>query len=192
MEEKLVHGGDIYSPALVRADFSANLNPLGMPERVRLAAQEAVLHSQAYPDPLCRKLRKALSESEQLPADWILCGNGAADLIFRLAFGLKPKKALLCAPSFADYQAALEAAGSEIVWFDLEEREEFQVTPRILDAITPETELMMLCNPNNPTGQTIEPPLMRRILNRCAETGTFLMVDECFLDFLEQQPALTV
>lgn len=64
-----------------------------------------------YPDALCRDLTRALSEKEQLPEENILFANGAAELIFALTQALRPKKALIAAPGFAEYEAALSAAG---------------------------------------------------------------------------------
>ena len=85
---ELVHGGDW---AGYRArfghdalDFSANVSPLGLPQGVADAIVAALPTADRYPDPLCRELRTALSRAEQLPEPWILCGNGAADLIYRL------------------------------------------------------------------------------------------------------------
>ena len=84
---QLVHGGDWmgYREQFGRdaLDFSANVSPLGLPKGVADAITAALPQADRYPDPLCRTLRAALSEAEGLPAEQILCGNGAADLIFR-------------------------------------------------------------------------------------------------------------
>ena len=85
-----IHGGDVYRyPHML--DFSANCNPYGMPEGVKKAAKEAVEKADCYPDVECTALRKALSLEEQVPMEQIICGNGAADLIFGLVLALKPK-----------------------------------------------------------------------------------------------------
>ena len=105
-----IHGGDVYRYPHV-LDFSANCNPYGMPEGVKKAAKDAVEKAECYPDVECSRLRKALALEEEIPYEQIICGNGAADLIFGLALALKPKKALLLAPSFAEYQQALQAVG---------------------------------------------------------------------------------
>ena len=92
---QLVHGGDW---AGYRAqygqdalDFSANVSPLGLPEGVAKAITAALATDDRYPDPLCRALRAKLAVHETVPAAHILCGNGAADLIFRLAWAAKPR-----------------------------------------------------------------------------------------------------
>lgn len=185
---QLTHGGDWfgYRQRFDRAglDFSANVSPLGLPEGVKAAAAASLVHADRYPDPLCRELRAALAERESVPAECILCGNGAADLIFRFALALRPRRALLCEPTFAEYRTALELTGCEIDTFLLPEETDFELPEAFLSRITPETDVVFLGQPNNPTGRLVPPKRMRRILERCRETGTVLAVDECFLDFL--------
>lgn len=192
---KLVHGGDW---AGYRAefgcdalDFSANVSPLGLPAGVAAAITNALPTADRYPDPLCRELRAALAGAEGVPADWILCGNGAADLIFRLALAVRPRRALLPAPTFAEYEAALQTVGCAVQRVFLREENEFAVTEKFIDAVTPETDIVFLCQPNNPTGQVTPPALVERLVRRCAECGAVLAVDECFLDFLPDRDALT-
>lgn len=192
---ELVHGGDW---AGYRAefgcdalDFSANVSPLGLPAGVAAAITNALPTADRYPDPLCRELRAALAGAEGVPADWILCGNGAADLIFRLALAVRPRRALLPAPTFAEYEAALQTVGCTVQRVFLREENEFAVTEEFIDAVTPETDIVFLCQPNNPTGQVTPPALVERLVRRCAECGAVLVVDECFLDFLPDRDAWT-
>lgn len=192
---KLVHGGDW---AGYRAefgcdalDFSANVSPLGLPAGVAAAIINALPTADRYPDPLCRELRAALAGAEGVPADWILCGNGAADLIFRLALAVRPRCALLPAPTFAEYEAALQTVGCAVQRVFLREENEFAVTEEFIDAVTPETDIVFLCQPNNPTGQVTPHALVERLVRRCAECGAVLVVDECFLDFLPDRDAWT-
>lgn len=192
---RLVHGGDW---AGYRAefgcdalDFSANVSPLGLPAGVAAAITNALPTADRYPDPLCRELRAALAGAEGVPADWILCGNGAADLIFRLALAVRPRRALLPAPTFAEYEAALQTVGCAVQRVFLREENEFAVTEEFIDAVTPETDIVFLCQPNNPTGQVTPPALVERLVRRCAECGAVLVVDECFLDFLPDRDAWT-
>lgn len=192
---ELVHGGDW---AGYRAefgcdalDFSANVSPLGLPAGVAAAITNALPTADRYPDPLCRELRAVLAGAEGVPADWILCGNGAADLIFRLALAVRPRRALLPAPTFAEYEAALQTVGCAVQRVFLREENEFAVTEEFIDAVTPETDIVFLCQPNNPTGQVTPPALVERLVRRCAECGAVLVVDECFLDFLPDRDAWT-
>ncbi len=190
MKDK-IHGGDVYRHKNA-LDFSANMNPLGTPEAVIRAAAESLREIHNYPDIRMEALRRELSRYEQVPEDYLVCGNGAAEVIFMLALALRPRRALLPAPTFAEYEQALRLTGTEISCFELKEEEGFRVTERILEAITPGTEFLMLCNPNNPTGTLIEPELMSRILERCRRTGTFLAVDECFQDFIDEPDRYTL
>lgn len=192
---ELVHGGDW---AGYRArfghdalDFSANVSPLGLPQGVADAIVAALPTADRYPDPLCRELRTALGRAEQLPEPWILCGNGAADLIYRLVWALKPRRALLPAPTFAEYAAALESVGCEVKRKTLHEADDFAVTEAFVQAVNQSIDLVFLCQPNNPTGQITPPELVQRLVRRCADCGAVLVVDECFLDFLQQRDALT-
>ena len=131
-----VHGGDIYTLAEEYAgpilDFSANVNPLGLPEGAREAAERSLADCAHYPDPLCRELRAALGERFSLPEEEILCGGGAAELLFRLALALRPRRALIPQPAFAEYAAALEAAGCRWEPFFLREEEGFALDEEAL------------------------------------------------------------
>ena len=185
---QLVHGGDWagYRAEFGRdaLDFSANVSPLGLPEGVARAITAALPTADRYPDPLCRELRAKLALHEGVPAEQILCGNGAADLIFRLVWAKKPRRALVTAPTFAEYATALESVGCTVERFFLREQEDFAVTDAFCAAIRPGVDMVFLCQPNNPTGQLASPGLVEKLLRRCEACGAILAVDECFLDFL--------
>ena len=192
---QLVHGGDW---AGYRAqygqdalDFSANVSPLGLPEGVAKAITAALATADRYPDPLCRALRARLAAHEAVPAAHILCGNGAADLIFRLVWAAKPRTALLPAPTFAEYAAALETTGCTVRRHFLREDENFAVAEAFISAVDEHTDMVFLCQPNNPTGQVTPLVMVQKLLRRCADCGAVLVVDECFLDFLAARDALT-
>ncbi len=191
---KLIHGGDIYSarerlgkqenpPAIL--DFSANINPLGLPEGVKQAIRDAADSFDIYPDPLCRELVSGLAIREGVPREWILCGNGAADVIYRTVYAVKPKKVMVLAPTFAEYEEALNAADCGVVHFELREENGFQAGNGLPDALDESLDMLFLCNPNNPTGQLMKKDLLLKILRRCKELDILLFVDECFNEFLE-------
>lgn len=193
MKDQLTHGGDWAGFALAHGcpplDFSANISPLGVPGGVQKALRDAAGQADRYPDPLCRELRAALSAHEGVPAEWVFCGNGAADLIFRAVLARRPRRALVTAPSFGEYEAALETVFCQVEHFILGAETGFALDERFLEVITPETDLVFLCEPNNPTGVTTGPALLTRILERCRETGALLVLDECFGDFLDAPEA---
>lgn len=186
--KKLIHGGDVYrNPDCI--DFSANINPLGPPDSVKEAVAACVNDIAHYPDVQCRTLKRRLGRAEQVEEEKLIIGNGAAELIFALGYTLRPKRAILPQPTFAEYEQALLAAGCEVFHYPLSEETGFRLTEDFLQALTGETDIVFLCNPNNPTGVLTERELLIQILERCKEKQIFLVVDECFLDFVEEPEA---
>lgn len=180
-----IHGGDVYRHPQV-LDFSANINPLGTPEGVIRAARESMARIAQYPDVRKEALIEALSVYEHVPEEWLICGNGAAELIFALGQALRPKKALLLAPTFAEYGRVLSGIGCEIRPFFLQDETGFFVGSEIKKVLTEDLDLVFLCNPNNPTGLLMDPKLLREVVSLCREKKIWLVVDECFLDFVPQ------
>lgn len=179
------HGGDLYSRE-IRLDFSANINPYGTPQAVKDAVAGSVEALRCYPDPYCRGLVKAIAAFEQVDPRRILCGNGAAELIFSCCMALRPRKALVLSPCFSEYETALQVFGTEVDHYLLRQEANFALTEEFLNDLERfDGELLMLCNPNNPTGQVTERPLMEKILEVCRRKGIFLFIDECFLDLTQ-------
>jgi threonine-phosphate decarboxylase len=183
--EQYRHGGEIYDKE-INWDFSVNTNPLGLPEGVKNALIKNMDYYTLYPDNRCTGLVTELSEYEQIGREYIICGNGASDLIFRLCYAIKPKKAMVTAPAFSEYEKALKEAGCEIEYAYLTEEEEFLVTGRLLEELNETLDLLFLCNPNNPTGGLISPELLKDIIKYCQQYNIFLIMDECFLDFIDE------
>lgn len=179
-----IHGGDIYKYK-PKYDFSANINPLGVNEAILTAARDSLRDIASYPDVRCGRLRNSLSSKLHVPGEYLYFGNGAADVLFTLVLASKPKKALLVSPTFAEYEQALQSVDCEIAYYELVSANGFSVAENYLNALTPDLNMAILCNPNNPVGNTISHELLLRILNRCAELNIILVVDECFNDFLE-------
>ena len=194
----LTHGGDWagfaaeYGAKAPLLDFSANVSPLGMPAGVAAALAACAPGCDRYPDPLCRALSEAIGQAEGVPAEWVLCGNGAADLIWRAALALRPGRALVTAPAFAEYEAALDAVGCTVERYALRETDSFRLDEGFLEAIRPGVGMVFLCEPNNPTGLTSPRPLLLRVLERCRQAGALLVLDECFGDFLADPAAHTL
>lgn len=186
------HGGDIYSQE-VELDFSANLNPLGLPQAVRRAAADSLADSAAYPDSRSRKLVKALAAYHGVKEEWVICGNGAADLIFGLALAVKPDRALVTAPAFSEYEQALAAVDCRVSYLDLLEQDGFGLNrERLLEKLAEGPRLVFLCNPNNPTGVPIPREDVEWAAGACREIGALLAVDECFCDFLDDPGSCSV
>lgn len=184
-----VHGGDIYrNPGVL--DFSANCNCFGMPESVREAAVRGVYDANAYPDPECEALREAIASYEGVEPSQILCGNGASELLLAVVNALKPKRALLAAPCFLEYERVFAAAGAQIEWHLLSERDEYFPGEDFLDALQrTDADMVILTNPNNPTGTLLPQEYVQQVVKLAGEQGITLVMDECFLDFLDTPDA---
>ena len=184
------HGGDVYDGE-IQLDFSANTNPYGTPQGVLDAITAALPRVHQYPDPYCRELVKTISEFEAVPKDWVLCGSGAAELIYSYCEALRPGRAMELAPTFSEYSLALERVGCQVERYSLKKENYFSLTEDFLPALErSRPDVLFLCNPNNPTGPEIALPLLEKILDVCEEQGTCLCVDECFLDLSDDGVSL--
>lgn len=204
----LPHGGDWAGFEIEYGekplDFSMNVNPMGIPAGVCDAIAKAASGADRYPDPLCRQLRETIAEAEstdvvRIKAEQVFCGNGAADIIFRLAKALNANAKtdietptlFITAPTFSEYETAFAAEGWEIRRHLLPEGNGFRLDESILGEIDQLSDsdkgpvALFLCEPNNPTGVTTDPALLISILERCQQTGTILVIDECFNGFLD-------
>lgn len=179
-----VHGGDIYRYGNV-LDFSSNINPFGTPDGVVEAIQRAALTVGGYPDVECRKLKKKISDKTGINSDCIFCGNGAAEVIFAITAALRPERALVQSPAFAEYEQALSACGCKTEYFLLDEKKDFVPGEDFIDAVTEDYDIVFLCNPNNPTGVLLDREYVTKVARRCKEKKAYFVLDECFLDFVE-------
>lgn len=183
------HGGDRTGMFL---DFSANVSPLGVPDGVRDALSAAASAVDRYPDPLCQELREAIAAADGVSSAFVLCGNGASDLIFRMVLAGGPKRAVVVAPTFSEYEAALSLSDCAITRYPLRAERAFRLDADFLNVLTPETDMLFLCQPNNPTGVTVPKALLLRVLRRCREIDCRLILDECFLGFLDHPETFTL
>lgn len=182
------HGGNIYRYGRHMLDFSANLNPLGMPELSKKAIIENVDSYENYPDPFSTELRRVIGRYHGVDERRICCGNGAADLIFRIALALKPERALIAVPTFSEYEESLKVAGSRIEFHYITEENGFRIDGGLREKIKEETfDAVYICSPNNPTGVPVERDIMCGVADICSETGTRLVIDECFADFMQDE-----
>ena len=168
-------------------DLSANINPLGMPKGVMDAIETEATNCDRYPDSSARELRERIARFENIDPEWIFCGGGASDIIFRLPAAARAKKVMVTAPAFSDYERAATVFGAETVRYGLSAAGDFVLDSGFPGAIEAEKpDLVFVCNPNNPTGKLAEAGLIEEILERCRDAGAYLVCDECFLDFTEQ------
>lgn len=186
--KKYQHGGN--TDKCIKYDFSANINPLGMPENVKKILTEGIEMYSFYPDPDNSDLIKAISEYENIPAKNILCGNGAADLIYRIVSAVNPSKALLFAPSFSEYEKALTDSRCIIEYYYLKEENGYAIKDFDSDLLS-DKDICFLCNPNNPVGNVTDINILKKIINDCNKHNVILVIDECFMDFVLNGSNLT-
>lgn len=188
------HGGNVVevaeylgiSPASL-FDFSANINPLGPPERVRAIARDNLSVIERYPDIEYRHLHAALAKGVGCEQSQVLAGNGETELIYLLVRHLNPHSALLLTPGFAEYRRALEQQGCEIIDYALTEEHGFQPDDSLLVAIeTQRPDCVFIATPNNPTGLMPDSALLHRLILLCELHHIHLIVDEAFIDFLPE------
>ncbi|MFU0883534.1 threonine-phosphate decarboxylase CobD [Kluyvera cryocrescens] len=192
---KSAHGGNTREAAALLGigadkllDFSANINPLGMPESLKQAIINNLNCAERYPDVEYQQLHQALAAHHGVPASWILAGNGETESIFTLVHGLKPRRAMVVAPGFAEYRRALETIDCKIETYTLREEDGWQLTERILSALTADLDCLFLCTPNNPTGLLPDRALLDAIAERCRSLDIALILDEAFIDFIADEP----
>ncbi|MGM9539122.1 threonine-phosphate decarboxylase CobD [Anaerovibrio sp.] len=181
-----VHGGDVYSagsPLGHWLDFSANINPLGLSERVKQAITDNIEGLVHYPDPMGRALKQAVSASYNLPEKSVVLGNGAAELFYVYFHAMRPERVLLPVPSFSEYEKAARSADAEIKYFYLQEQDDFRLDFAGLQEAMDDCQAVVLGNPNNPTGELLGREAVEAFVRAAGKNGTDVMVDESFLDF---------
>ncbi len=178
----MIHGGEIYDKR-IELDLSVNLNPYPCPQQVRDSLIEAIDDVDKYPDIYQTDFRVKVAEASGLiTADNVIGGNGASELISAIVRYLNPKKVLIPIPSFYGYRhALLPYSDVEIEEYSLKEENDFSLSEDLCNHINDGTDLVIIANPNNPTGRCIGVDVLEKIVEKCADTDTALIVDECFL-----------
>lgn len=164
--------------------FGANVNPLGLSEQVKEALAKNLDCITVYPDRNYSALRAAISSYCNVAQNTIMVGNGSTELISLFIQCRHPKKAVLIAPTYSEYERELTLCGSECIYYYLKPEENFCLSLSDLEAFLPlDTDLLILCNPNNPTSSLIPASQLRSLLQLCAKKEIFLLVDETYVEF---------
>lgn len=183
---KYNHGGEKYDKH-IELDFSANVNPFGMPPEVVdvLSDRKNINGFVDYPDSSCLTLRQAIAENKGISEEKVFCGNGASDIIYRLCFAVKPKKAVLAAPCFSEYEKAVRASGGEISFYDTNEENNFCIQSDFVSFVEKEKpDIVFICSPSNPVGVMTEETILEKIAELAEKDGFIFVVDECFGEFV--------
>lgn len=192
------HGGNIQEISEIYQmdkdrliDFSANINPLGIPEGVKRVLTKGIEELVHYPDIRYRSLIQSIAAFHELPEEFVYPANGAAEAIFMLGRTFKVDKLLLLAPTFMEYEAAFSQQQTEFCYFNLEQRDfQWSISELIQSAIKQQATGICICNPNNPTGQLLKQTELDKLLIFCRENEIVLIVDEAFVDFTREENSL--
>lgn len=164
--------------------FGANVNPLGISPMLRKNLADHIDAITAYPDREYTDLRAAISAYIGAPMEHIMVGNGSTELIGLFIEINHPKHALLLSPTYSEYEREIRLTGGQCDYYYLKEKDGFRLnTKDLLKHVTDETDLLIICNPNNPTSTAIFQDDMRTILSHCQKTNTFVLIDETYIEF---------
>lgn len=184
-----IHGGAVYEaarrlriPPEKILDFSANINPLGPPSGV-ITGTAGDRSITSYPD--LTDFVTALSDKLQISPEKIVVSNGSTALIFAAVRALKPRRALLIEPAFAEYRRALQSVDAEAYEMVLQETDAFQPDFSSINKSLRlrRYDLVVLNNPHNPTGAVYSREAIEGVVQQAAEVGAFMILDEAFIDY---------
>ena len=191
VDQAPLHGGNIYAAAQELGvswrdilDFSANINPLGPPPGLKKRLFSTFGLVENYPDPLAEAWRRELGQKIGLPPDHIAAGNGTTGQMYVLARVLRPRRPVVVAPAFAEYEQSLARIGIKPKQAGCRLSENFDLTPQVADRIFKfEPDAVYLANPTSPAGRLIDPEIMDRVLTLADRSGATVILDEAFVDF---------
>lgn len=197
MSRSYDHGGNVFTAARELGvapdqviDFSASINPLGMSSSVRSALIGSLGSLIHYPDASHKELKQALGEFHDLSPDHFTIANGSTELIYNLPSLIPGRKALIVSPSFSEYVRALNQHHWEVQHFILKPENHFSIdTDELERVLAGGFDALFICNPGNPSGKLYPEQTIEKISTLCLAAGTFLVLDEAFMDFCEEASA---
>lgn len=166
--------------------FSANVNPLGLSDQLKSSLSEKLDVITSYPDREYTALRHVIGEYCDADYRHVIVGNGSTELISLIIQLRHPRKALVLGPTYSEYEREVTLAGGSCTYFPLQEESSFSLDESALnDCLIQGVDMLLLCNPNNPTSSLIPRAQMRRILDACKRLDIFVAVDETYIEFTE-------
>lgn len=166
--------------------YASNVNPLGISPMARQTLIDNIDAIKAYPDRDYISLKTSISKYCGADKEQLILGNGTSDLIRLTLDTLSPKKTMIIGPTYAEYGRAAHLTGSEVETYMLKNWDDFELdVDMFLKALKESIDLLIICNPNNPTGKAITREQMDEILKRCLELDIFVMVDETYVEFVK-------
>ena len=188
------HGSDIEAASayyhIPKEDivcYSSNVNPLGLSESLKKALSDHLDVLSAYPDRNYCSLKSALAKYCDAPSEYFLVGNGSTEMISVLIHTRRPKKALIISPTYSEYGRELSLIGCVLDEYVLKENNNFQLDFDDFSNCMKNRkyELVILCNPNNPTSSALNVSEIRTMLEICRSYHSFLMIDETYVEFTD-------
>lgn len=172
--------------------FSANVNPLGISPKLRKGLSERIDAITGYPDREYTSLRKCIASYVGTDMEHIVVGNGSTELISLFIQLTHPKKAFILGPTYSEYEREISLGGGSSHYYRLEESVDFKLDFEALrNELSAEFDLLVICNPNNPTSTAIPNSEMRKILDFCKQKDILCMVDETYVEFTENIDQIT-
>ncbi len=166
-------------------NFSANVNPLGISPLLREALASNIGAIAAYPDRDYASLREHIAGYVGTESRNVAVGNGSTELISLFIRIINPKKTLILAPTYSEYEREVTLAGGKCHYYALPEENGFQLDlGHFQEQLTPGISLLILCNPNNPTSSLISRQDMEAILKTCQQRDIFVLADETYMEFV--------
>ncbi len=182
-----LHGGNIYKlkrdNGIEVLDYSSNINPLGVPSSFKKAVIENFETLEKYPDIDYVELRAAIGDYNNCHIDNVVVGNGATEVLFLYMKAVKAKKVLIIAPTFAEYERAARAAGRDVKFFPLSK--DFSLNENMLLEFITDEDVVVMCNPNNPTGKFQNLEKIKKIADFLERKNKKLFIDEAFIEFVD-------
>ena len=168
--------------------FSANVNPMGISPLLRKTLADQIDAISSYPDRDYTKLRQSISDYTGAQLENIIVGNGSTELISLFIQTTHPAKALILGPTYSEYEREIALDGGQTLYYPLKEENNFRMDVEDLcRQLKDDLDLLVLCNPNNPTSSAITRKQMRHILDTAMEHGTAVMVDETYAEFAPEE-----
>lgn len=184
--------------------FAANVNPLGISSQLKTTLCDRIDAITSYPDRNYSALRTSISNYVHVNPDHIIVGNGSTELISLFVQTTSPKKALLITPTYSEYEREIALHGGTLDTFPLYEEDNFACdVSKLTSVLTNDYDLLIICNPNNPTSTALCTATMRCILDACkaaseqitkrkgSEHTLYVLVDETYVEFASDVTELT-
>lgn len=172
--------------------FSANVNPLGVSPKLRSTLASHIDAITTYPDREYTSLRNCIADYAGTEAEHIIVGNGSTELISLFIQIKHPKKAVVIGPTYSEYEREISLGGGTTLYYPLKEENDFILDVEdFTSSLNESVDLVVICNPNNPTSSCINRQTMRRILDVCKRYDIFVMVDETYVEFADNMEEIT-